>query len=117
MVWALLLAGMLAGGVPQLIIRGLQGTWAGPPLAAPRSAEPSYRIVHVQQGDTLWSLAQAHGGQGLGIQERIAVLQNLNDLEGSFLRVGMVLKVPATVPAVPVVAPNKVPATVSATAP
>lgn len=59
------------------------------------SDPPSTRPVRVRQGDSLWSLAQAHAVTGLGASETASLIRELNGLDGSGLAVGQVVLVPA----------------------
>ena len=51
-------------------------------------------LYEVQQGDTLWEIADAHGTS-------VGTLQKLNGIEGSFIRFGQKIKVPAPPAAAP----------------
>jgi len=63
-------------------------------LAAPVAAPPPPLVVHVQSGDSLWSLARAHGST-------VEALMAANDLTpGATLRVGLALTVPGRFAAV-----------------
>ena len=52
-------------------------------------------MVTVQPGDSIWTLAQAHGIDSMTTQETSEVILDLNDLESAMLQPGMELKVPA----------------------
>lgn len=94
---AVVLTLLLVIGVPPLVANGVRSTWHRPshPTTAIVDGGIEYQVVQVQPGDTLWSLARRYGSPGRGMAERVALLQAMNGLEGSFLRVGMELKVPA----------------------
>jgi nucleoid-associated protein YgaU len=48
----------------------------------------------VSAGDTLWSIAEAHGGGG-DVRGTVGVIQRLNDLNGSVIQAGQLLELPA----------------------
>src|SRR5690606_34330074 len=79
-----------------LAANGVRSTWDQPsnPSTAPAGSGIAFQVVEVKPGDTLWSLARRYGSPGQDMAERVAVLQVVNGLEGSFLRAGMELKVP-----------------------
>lgn len=93
----LALALILAAAVAALVAGGVRSTWKRPApwsTVADDVGGSAYQVVKVKPGDTLWSLARRYGSPDQGIAQRVAVLQALNGLEGSFLRAGMELKVP-----------------------
>lgn len=51
----------------------------------------SYRKYTVRSGDTLWGISQKYLGSGMKWQE----IAELNDIRGSLIRSGQVLKIPA----------------------
>lgn len=51
--------------------------------------------VRVQQGDTLWTIAQRHPAQGRSVQETVHLLVTLNELDGTTIDAGSSLVVPA----------------------
>ncbi len=58
-------------------------------------ANVTYETIHVQSGDSLWSLAQEHSVDGLSTQETSDIIRSVNHLEHGSLDAGDVLKVPA----------------------
>lgn len=58
-------------------------------------ANVTYETIHVQSGDSLWSLAQEHSVDGLTTQETSDIIRSVNHLEHGSLDAGDVLKVPA----------------------
>ena len=48
----------------------------------------------VRSGDTLWSIAEAHGPRGHDVRDVIAVIRSVNDVEGSLIHPGQVLRIP-----------------------
>lgn len=64
---------------------------------AEASSSSEYIQVVVEPGDTLWKLADLHNEEyQVGIQEMMDVLQEENQLDGSFLYPGQVIKIPLT---------------------
>ena len=57
----------------------------GPSGSSPASAPGAPRAVTVHQGDTLWSLAEAHAPEGMDLRAYVDVLEDLNDLEGGLV--------------------------------
>jgi LysM repeat protein len=49
----------------------------------------------VQSGDTLWSIAAAHGEQSGDVRATVHEIRSLNDLDGSTIRSGQILLLPA----------------------
>lgn len=49
----------------------------------------------VSSGDTLWSIADEHGIEGLSTQDTVQILRQWNGLSQSSLNPGMTLEVPA----------------------
>lgn len=59
--------------------------------------EPLVQTIRVQQGDTLWSLADKYGDQHQYMLQRMDALEEMNQLNGhTMLRVGQTLIVPVT---------------------
>ena len=56
-----------------------------------------YETVSVQAGDSVWSLAQDHGVNGLSTQDVSEVISKANDLSGKILQPGQTVKVPSSV--------------------
>ena len=85
---------------------GVPGAVTGVPGAAPLSpveAAPldiPTEMYEIQEGDTLWEIASAHNIS-------VAKLKKLNGMEGSFIRYGQKIKVPAG--AAPAPAPTATP--------
>jgi LysM repeat protein len=61
---------------------------SGSETTASDAAEPSTASYRVSRGDTLWSIARAHG-------TTVAEIQSLNGLASSRIRAGQTLTVPA----------------------
>jgi LysM repeat protein len=49
----------------------------------------------VRAGDTLWDIAADHTEPGGDVRRGVAVIQEMNELDGSLIRAGQVLVVPA----------------------
>ncbi|MFZ3171582.1 MAG: LysM peptidoglycan-binding domain-containing protein [Carboxydocellales bacterium] len=64
------------------------------PTQAKSSTGTYYRVVFVREGETLWKIAQKHGGDG-DIRELIHQIKKLNKLEYSVIYPGQRLIVPA----------------------
>ena len=62
--------------------------------AAPPSAQPAQHLVTVQQGDSLWTLAQRVAPDN-DPREVVALIRDLNDLSSSQLLPGQHLVLPA----------------------
>ena len=56
----------------------------------------TYETVSIQAGDSVWSLAQEHGVDGLTTQDVSEVISEANDLSGKILQPGQTVKVPAS---------------------
>lgn len=54
-----------------------------------------YIEVVVQDGDTLWHIAQRHGSPGGDPRKMVDLIREVNDLSSAVVRPGQVLKVPA----------------------
>lgn len=54
--------------------------------------EPSYKIITVRRGDTLWNIAEDYNKRG-DIRKYIYDIMDLNNLEGCQIIEGMELKV------------------------
>lgn len=65
----------------------------GPTGSSPASAPGAPRAVTVHDGDTLWSLAEAHAPQGMDPRAYVDLLVDLNDLDAG-LAAGMRVKLP-----------------------
>ncbi len=52
----------------------------------------SYRV---HAGDTLWEVAVAQGPEGADPRQVVAAIRRINGLEGSLIRPGEVLRIPA----------------------
>lgn len=60
--------------------------------AAPASAEPSYSVVVVAPGETLWSVAAAYASGD--VQGLVNEIREVNNLKGYDLQAGQRLRVP-----------------------
>jgi LysM repeat protein len=49
----------------------------------------------VRAGDTLWDIAADHTEPGGDVRRGVALIQEMNELDGSLIRAGQVLVVPA----------------------
>ncbi|MGI6752504.1 MAG: LysM peptidoglycan-binding domain-containing protein [Anaerovoracaceae bacterium] len=57
--------------------------------------EPTeYRIVNINPGDTIWSLAQTHGPQDMDIRQVVKVICAYNDTSPERLQPGQTIFVP-----------------------
>lgn len=90
---------LLAAAV--LIVLGatlLAGAWAATggraAARAERIAATETSVITVRTGDSLWSIAAAHGIEGLSTQETSDAIRELNDLDSALLTPGMELAVP-----------------------
>lgn len=59
------------------------------------SVVESVAEYRVRAGDTLWGIAADHTEPGGDVRRGVALIMELNDLEGSLIRAGEVLVVPA----------------------
>lgn len=57
-------------------------------------AEPSYQIVAVQSGDTLWSIAEHYKDDVCDIREYIYRLEKINNMDSGFLIANTSILVP-----------------------
>jgi LysM repeat protein len=48
----------------------------------------------VRSGDTLWAIAEEHGPRGHDVRDVISVIRSLNDVDGSLIYPGQVLRIP-----------------------
>jgi LysM repeat protein len=53
-----------------------------------------YVTVTVEPGDTLWSIAAAHGGPSSDVQEIVDRISDANRLQGGTLQPGQHLRIP-----------------------
>lgn len=81
----LLLAAMIA-------VLFLAATW--PLLNAERNPVGS-TTIRVQAEDTLWSIAAAHGQDGVPTAQTVAEIRRLNGMTTSLVRAGSTLRVPS----------------------
>ncbi len=68
---------------------------AWPAIKAREDGE-KYREVVVKEGDTLWVIAKRITQKEDDVRKTVWEIRNLNDLDGSLIRPGQVLKVPIT---------------------
>lgn len=83
---------MLVGAVIVSAIFMLHGRVADATTAAASSV--TYEGVCVQQGDTLWELAEAHPVHGLTTQEVVELVASHNGISDAVIQPGQVLQVP-----------------------
>lgn len=57
-------------------------------------SQPEYRFVYIDQGDTLWNIAQSNIKPGKDIREYIYEIKQINNLSSSELFVGQELLIP-----------------------
>ena len=82
--------------VALVLAAGVGGAALGREFLAP---DPGLHLagessVVVEQGDTVWSIAGEVAGPGQDVRAVVDAIQELNDLEGSALVVGQVLRLP-----------------------
>lgn len=53
-----------------------------------------YSTVDVERGDTLWTIAQAHIDSEMDIRKYIREIKMLNDIKGSLVKEGQILRLP-----------------------
>lgn len=71
-------------------------TLAGERIAYTQAmADTPTQTIRVSSGDSLWSIAEAHGIDNLDTRQTIEVIRAWNDLDSSMLKPGMELTVPA----------------------
>ena len=84
--------------MPAIVLAALSLIVAVPTLSSTRlyAATPQrYSTVVVKAGDTLWSIASRHSGDG-DIQETIDAITSVNHLNGATLQPGERLRIPAS---------------------
>lgn len=59
---------------------------------AAATATVDYRV---RSGDSLWSIAEAHGDRARDVRATVHEIRSLNDLDGSTIRAGQILLLPA----------------------
>jgi LysM repeat protein len=70
--------------------------FTGPvPIEGTEHGTESAAEYRVRAGDTLWGIAADHTEPGGDVRHGVALIMELNDLEGSLIRAGEVLVVPA----------------------
>jgi Tfp pilus assembly protein FimV len=79
-----------------VLAAGVGGAALGREFLAP---DPGLQLVGessvvVEEGDTVWSIAGEVAGPGQDVRAVVDAIQQLNDLEGSALAVGQVLRLP-----------------------
>jgi len=83
--WAAIGAvGIAIGALPAMAQR--------PPAGIPQSSSPLE--VRVQRGDTLWTLARAHGDPRRDVREIVARMIEANRVDPGALQPGMTLRIP-----------------------
>jgi Tfp pilus assembly protein FimV len=91
--FAVMLAAFSAGAIVQanarLVVKGPDAS--GVP-AVP--AAPSRTAITVEQGDTLWDIAQANAPKGTDVRAYLEQIKRLNHLTGATLQVGRQLLLP-----------------------
>jgi LysM repeat protein len=55
---------------------------------------PEMTLVDVEQGDTLWSIAQTYAPSGTDVRDYINHIKKLNELRTATLQVGQILELP-----------------------
>lgn len=86
----------LADAAAFLALVAVLATVSALPTAADLvSAPASTRLVRVEQSDTLWGIARAHGADGVTTAQTVSAIRRLNRLpQGSTLQPGTVVAVP-----------------------
>lgn len=82
--------------MPAIVLAALSLSVAVPMLSSTRlyAASPQrYAIVTVKPGDTLWSIAARHAGDG-DVQDTIDLIASTNHLSGVTLQPGQHLRIP-----------------------
>jgi predicted Zn-dependent protease len=82
--------------VPLIALAALSLMVALPTLSSTRlyaASAPRYAVVTVHPGDTLWSIAAAHGGDS-DVQDSIDRITATNHLHGATLEPGQKLRIP-----------------------
>ncbi|MFP5331795.1 MAG: LysM peptidoglycan-binding domain-containing protein [Acidimicrobiia bacterium] len=65
-------------------------------MTSVQADQPLATMPHVvEQGETLWSIAESVTTPGGDVRETLVVVRGLNDLEGSTIHPGQVLLLPA----------------------
>lgn len=62
---------------------------------APQVAADRTTTVRVRTGETLWNLARSHPVTGLSTAQTVALIAELNQLEGRMLAAGTTVRVPS----------------------
>ena len=75
-----------------VVILLFAAAWFSGRSALPRTDTTSIRV---EQGDTLWSLAERHQVDGMTTAQTVELLAQLNQIDDATIRVGDVLDVPA----------------------
>ncbi len=82
--------------MPVIALAALSLMVALPTLSSTRlyaASAPRYAVVMVHPGDTLWSIAAAHGGDA-DVQDTIDRITATNHLSGATLQPGQKLRIP-----------------------
>ncbi|MGI6206057.1 MAG: LysM peptidoglycan-binding domain-containing protein [Anaerovoracaceae bacterium] len=64
---------------------------------AAAESEPVYRNITVEQGDSLWTIAEDQYGSGTDIRKAVYEIRQANDLTDASLYEGQVLKIPESI--------------------
>lgn len=68
---------------------------AGHIALASATSDVTYEQVSVDEGESLWSISEAHPVDGLSTQQVVSLVSQRNDLSSSVLQPGQTLMVPA----------------------
>jgi hypothetical protein len=67
---------------------------AGEQVSYVEPVDQDYKILCVEPGDTLWSIAKAYGDPDRDVRSYIRDIREFNQLESSELQAGQLLKLP-----------------------
>ncbi|CAG7648326.1 LysM peptidoglycan-binding domain-containing protein [Paenibacillus allorhizosphaerae] len=77
-----------------LSVSGLASAFLGNEDAYASTASAKRATVYVEQGDTLWSIAQDHAAKGEDVRDYVYSIKKLNGLNNTKLQVGQKLILP-----------------------
>ncbi|CAG7649599.1 hypothetical protein PAESOLCIP111_05904 [Paenibacillus solanacearum] len=78
-----------------LSVSGFASAFLGNEDAYAATASAKRAIVYVEQGDTLWSIAQEHAANGEDVRDYVYRMKKLNKLGNAKLQIGQKLTLPS----------------------
>lgn len=80
---------------PRLVATAVAVAFLSLFMTSVQAEQPVTTVAYtVGQGDTLWSIAESITAEGEDVREVLVVVRDLNDMDGSTIHPGQVLRLP-----------------------